>query len=203
MSSIIKSIESAVPITALIAIILFIVREILDLIKSRRKSFRSRKALKMLLAYELELNYWSLKSLFNLMKKLAEYESINDVELLINKGIETNYTVKIEEKRTGEWTGQAVPPFYFDRFEKLLLPVGELGENTYEKIQEAYSCLNELNDYRILVLNLFGSNEWLEFPEMTFDYLSGKSTEFEKYYKQLNMAYKSLTGKELTKHRLE
>ncbi len=203
MGCIVKTLESAIPITALIAISLFIVREILDLIKSKRKSARSKRALKMLLSYELELNFWSLKHFFNLIKNLSEYEALNEITLEIKKGIETNYTVKITEKRTDAFSGQAVPPFHFDRFEKLILSIGELGNASYEKLQKAYSCLNELDDYRIQALNLFGNTEWMDNPDLTFSFLSRKSREYEQYYQSLNSAYKALTGNELSKHRLD
>lgn len=191
------------PITVYAAIILFIIKECWEIVKAKRKSNKTKRTINILLKYEIELNFWSLKSFFKLVESLNEYESLDEIKLSLNKGIESNYCVKIKEPGGG-FSGQAVPPFHFERFNSLLFQIGELGERTYEKIQTAYSTLRELDDYRTQALNLFAGNyEWLEFPDMTFNFLKGKAKEYEDYYQDLNLAYLCITGGQLKEFRLE
>jgi hypothetical protein len=191
------------PITVYAAIILFIIKECWEIVKAKRKSNKTKRTINILLKYEIELNFWSLKSFFKLVESLNEYKSLNEIKLSLSKGIESNYSVKIKELGGG-FSGQSVPPFHFERFNSLLFQIGELGEETYEKIQTAYSTLRELDDYRTQALNLFAGNyEWLEFPEMTFNFLKGKAKEYDDYYQDLNFAYLCITGGQLKEFRLE
>jgi hypothetical protein len=194
--------DSAIPITALIAIVIFIIKELIESYRARKNRNRTKNTVSMLLSYELECNFWSVKSLFGLFNKLKEYRHLDEITLSLKKGIESNYSVKIENKH-GEWTGQAVPPFCHQRFDSLLVQISELGNETYEKLQDAYSCLNELEDYRAQVINLFAGEDWITFPDMTFDYLSMKAEEYDEYYRKLNDAYVCLTGNNLLNHRLD
>ena len=194
--------ETIIPITAFITILLFLVKEVIESFRTSKKRAHTKKTVSLLLSYEIERNYWSVKSFFNLLNKLNEFDNLNEITLTIEKGIESNYSVKIE-KSYDEWSGQAVPPFYNNRFNSLLVHIAELGEDKYKKIQDAYSALNELEDYRIQTLNLFSGNKWLTFPELTFDFLINLSKEYDDYYDKLNSAYICLTGKKLEKHRLD
>lgn len=194
--------EKLIPVTALITITIFLISQIIEGYKVHKKQKHSEKSVKLLLAYELERNFWSVKHFFHLLSELEKVHRFDEATLTLTKGIESNYSVTIEQK-SGEFTGQAIPPFYHSRFDALIIQVSELGEDTYEKIQEAYSSLNELDDYRIQALNLFDGNEWLSEPQLTFAYLGDKAKSYEAFYSKLNEAYVCLTGNELKKHRLD
>ena len=194
--------EIVLPITAFIAIAIFIIKEAIEGFKAKRTRENTKKTVSLLLAYELELNFWSVKHFFHLLSKLEKIEHLDDVTLTLRKGIESNYSVKIE-KPNGEFTGQAVPPFHHSRFNTLTVQVAELGEETYKKVQEAYSSLNELEDYRSQALNLFAGNEWLSEPEGTLAFLGYKSQSYNEFYSKLNEAYICLTGNQLKEHRLD
>jgi len=195
--------STILPITAMAAILIFIAKEILDFIKSRKRSKKTKEIVKLLLAYEIELNFWTLKNLFNLLTELNKYNSLDDLNLSIQKGIETNYSVKVRHINSDSLYGQAIVPFHTERFERVLFHIGELGEESYNKIQIAYSSLNELNDYRLQTINLFAKNEWIDLPDHTFAVLQSFSNNYDKYYQDLNSAYICLTGKKLTEHRLD
>jgi len=195
--------STILPITAMAAILIFIAKEILDFIKSRKRSKKTKEIIKLLLAYEIELNFWTLKNLFNLLAELNKYKSLDDLNLSIKRGIETNYSATIVHINNDSFYGQAIVPFHTERFERMLFHIGELGEKSYDKIQTAYSSLNELNDYRLQTINLFAKDEWIDLPNHTFDVLKGISNDYDKYYQDLNSAYMCLTGKQLKQHRLD
>lgn len=195
--------STILPITAMAAILIFIAKEILDFIKSRKRSKKTKEIIKLLLAYEIELNFWTLKNLFNLLVELNKYKSLDDLNLSIKRGIETNYSATIVHINNDSFYGQAIVPFHTERFERMLFHIGELGEKSYDKIQTAYSSLNELNDYRLQTINLFAKDEWIDLPNHTFDVLKGISNDYDKYYQDLNSAYMCLTGKQLKQHRLD
>ncbi len=191
-----------IPITAFIAIFLFISREILDLIKTKRKKKNTRSSIKLILKYEFERNFWSLKNLFQLWESLRQYESLKEIKLDLQKGIENNYSITVHEKSSQSWFNQALPPFYFDRFEKSILAVSELGSVSFEKIQNAYSALRELENLRNITLNLFAGVEWDEHPDISFNFLQTVPEDYDKYYEILNCAYFELSGTKLESHRL-
>jgi len=69
---IIQELGNWLPATVVVAIVLFLIKELLKLGRKRAERARKRSATKVLLAEELEKHHWALVSMFRILDSLQE-----------------------------------------------------------------------------------------------------------------------------------
>ncbi len=195
-----------IPITAAIAILLFIAREIFDLIKKRRQENNKRKAISFLLAEELKINYWSHVSLFRAYKQLAELiEQYPDAVYRVRTTRFDKDIFEYKEEPDDEfWSGHPIPKFINDKYKSLLPSLAELDIDCANILEKTYEQVAELEHFR-QTLVLFLANEDDEgevFHEMTKSFFIQKFTEEDDFYKTLNNGHVALVKEELKEWRL-
>ncbi|SBS66023.1 hypothetical protein [Vibrio splendidus] len=194
-------IGTLLPVTVVVAISLFILRECVDLVKKYREKQRKTRAIKLLLAEELERNHWALLTVFNVLKEIKEYtDEQKEVEysLIIARNGMEHYHAELEDGHSGS----GIFRFDFSVYEKLLVSIAELDEELFEAISATYTKTRELNHYRDTLLDYLSGEDLAPTPEMTKGFLCGLSEEEADYYGHLNDSYKLLTGSTLEKRRL-
>lgn len=186
------------PITALVAIVMFLCKETLEFFRKRRERKRKISAIKILLSEEIEKNHWALKQMFSAMqtlKDIPEFYPRSEVRLLVTRNGVEHFRVKKEPGDDYE-SGHPIPKFTFSMYEKLLPSLAELDSCLFEVIKCAYEELIELAHYRDILVSYLSGEEVHE-RELTRDFLADFSTKKADYYKDINIGYTALTGKEL------
>ncbi|EIO5095144.1 TPA: hypothetical protein ACMDP0_003685 [Vibrio parahaemolyticus] len=197
----IDKLGSLLPVTVVAAISLFILRECVDLIKKYREKQRKTRAIKRLLAEELERNHWALLTVFRVLKEIKDYtDEQKEVEysLIIARNGMEHYHAELEDGHSG----MRIFRFDFSVYEKLLVSIAELDEELFEAISSTYTKTRELNHHRDTLLDYLSREDLAPTPEMTRGFLCDLSEEKDDYYGYLNDSYKLLTGNTLEKKRL-
>jgi hypothetical protein len=194
---------SLLPITALIAVLVFICKEALEFFRRRNGDQRKLHALKALLARECKLNFWSIRTLRRIFSEVHTEEHENP-------------QIKVEGKRTpsgrpfarvvsddeGTESHIGIPKVHRELMSKLLLDVATLDKALYEVMEPAYDGLAEVEHVCESLLNVQDAPEFIG-QEGYLEGLAGYALdELKTAESALASLYKHCTGKPLTEHRL-
>ncbi len=191
------------PITVTAAIVLFAVKELLEIRRRRAERLRKTKAVKLLLSQELEKNHWALISFFRILDSLneAQNDAPNAVfSLHVARNGSEHFRMKENPKDESD-SGQWIPLFSTKLYEQLLATLAEYDQPLYEVVNQTYEDIFELIHYRE-VLTSFLAGETLAPVDMTYRFLADMAEEKNEYYNGLNKAYCALTGNDLKASRL-
>jgi len=185
------------PITVVIAIVLFVAKEILETIKKWNERKRRIRAMKLLFAEELELNHWVWKSMQTLILGI--------------KGELPGAKFQIKESRSGAerfecirpgrsaW-GQGFPPVQDERYHKLVVDVASMDKEFYSLVSCCYKAIADLKHFRNGIYS-YVDDEGDE-TEHREGFLSYVESGLPQVYKSMNELYKYCTGNELESCRL-
>lgn len=140
------------PATALVAILIFFVKEYLE--GRRRKSADARKvqALKKVLARECQLNFYAIGRLRDTLTEMQESGVTEDATRLpLSKSSAGGYVYMITD-HTGSGSGGALVGIQRDSLLKYLVEIAALNEDLYSKCEIALDGLSEADHvYQSLV----------------------------------------------------
>lgn len=194
---------SVLPITALIAIFIFVCKEVLEFIRRRSGDQRKLQALKALLARECELNLWTIKNLRRIFSEVHTVENENpqiSVEVLRTPSGRPFARVISDDEGTELHIG--IPKAHRELMSKFLLDVATLDKKLFEVMEPAYDGLAELEHIHESLLNVRDAPEFIG----SSGYLEGLAgyalDEIQNVENALSSLYMHCTGKALTKHRL-
>lgn len=186
--------SNAFPITVVAAIILFVVKEIVELFKRSRERARKISAYKALVAEELLKNAWSLKTLKRLCSELQD----PDLKAIEYKKSESGTERVIVRTTEGEHIN------YFWRihtsaFEKIMTDLAVSNTQLFQSAADVYSLLAEAKHVRESIIDFSA----FEMPKHLIRGLGdyGNST-LEKADAAIKKVYKEYTGKEMVGHKL-
>lgn len=190
------------PITAAIALFLFIVKELLDLLKKRAERLRKIQAIKILLAEELEKNYWTFRSMFRILDEIQIHEESDTVKFYMETS--RNGTELFRKKDDYGISGSGIPKFQTSTYEKLLLSLAELDIALFEIVRDTYAEIIELAHYREVLIDFLSGSVLDEDDDIESNkaFLSQFADEKDDSYHILNEGYKALTGNNLKVWRL-
>ncbi|HCG9876123.1 TPA: hypothetical protein NJ716_003109 [Vibrio parahaemolyticus] len=197
----VSKLGSLLPVTVVVAIALFVLREVVDLIKKHREKQRKTKAVKLLLAEELERNHWALSTVFRVINEIKQYtdeKKVVEYSLVIARNGKEHYHAEFEEGHSG----LAIFRFDFSVYDKLLVSIAELDEQLFEALSSTYTETRELNHYRDTLLDYLSGEDLAPNREMTLGFLCGLADDEVLYYEHLNSSYQLLTGQKLERKRL-
>lgn len=194
---------SILPVTALIAVLVFISRETLEFIRRRNGDRRKLHALTALLARECELNLWSIKTLRRIFSEINTDES-GDSQILaeIERTLSGRSFAKIVSDDGGIEAHIGIPKVHRELMSKFLLDVATLDKGLFEVMEPAYDGLAEVEHVRESLMNVQDAPEFIGQD----GYLKGLARyaldELQQAENALAKLYTYCTGKPLTKHRL-
>lgn len=191
------------PITVTVAIALFLVKEMLEILRKRKERQRKTNAAKLLLSQELEKNHWALVSFFRILNdmKEAETEAPRAVfRLHVARNGSEHFRMREEPEDKNE-SGSWIATFDTSLYEKHLATLAEYDEALYNVVNETYEEIFELIHHRE-TLTSFLAGESVAPSDMTRHFLSDMAAEKDDYYNALNKSYRVLTGKDLKEWRL-
>lgn len=186
--------SNAFPITVVAAIVLFVIKELVELIKKTRDKSRKISAYKALIAEELLKNAWSLKTLKRLclelqdpdLKAIEYRKSESGTERVIvrtNEGEHVNYFWKIHTAA----------------FEKVMTDLAVSNAQLFQSAADVYSLLAEAKHVRESIIDFSAFEMPRHLIRGLGDY--GNST-LEKADISVKKVYREYTGKELVGHKL-
>lgn len=193
------------PITVMVAVLLFIIRELIDKVKRRRQDKNKKKAISYLIGEEIKINYWSLTSLFRAYEQLSQLFEVAPNAIYRVKTTRFNKDIfeYKEEPEDEIWSGHPIPKFINDKYNLLLPSLAELDIELADKLETTYQNIAELEHFR-QTLVLFLANEDYEevFHNMVKHFIQNFIEEKDEYFEKLNKVYVDLVGEDLTKWRL-
>lgn len=125
-----------IPITAVIALMIFILKEIIEARRRWQADKRKRKASCTLLAEEIERNTWTLKLIKRLIEDCvtAHNEKTLNAVKLIKEEVTGDIRFQLEWKN-GKYESNKLFHVHVDRLERLIHGIAELDEVLFEKAQ--------------------------------------------------------------------
>lgn len=194
-------IESLLPGTALVAIVLFIAREGLEAKRRSDTKKRTLRGLKLLFARECQLNYWASHSLGETLREIRELAAKNRLRdiRIEERPVEGPYFVlRNDEGVSHSWP---IPEVHREELNKRLVEVAGLEEKLFTIYEAVVDQLAELENVRVQLA--FGTGSA---PISRDDFLLGLAeyggNVIERTDLALKALYKECTDKELTEWRL-
>lgn len=197
------NLSNLVPITAVVAVTIFLSKEVLEGRRRRQADSRKIDAIKRLLARDCELNAWTIKSLVQIYQKTQseineEYGYIYSVvrEPSGKHIFKTDYP-------DGDPSGATpIPPVYRETISKHLLDIATLNEEFLHVAEAAYDALAEVQHVRDYLLGIEPNSPNSLDREIDMGLAEYALEELRDAKAPLDALYLFCTGKELTKHRL-
>lgn len=197
VSTILSKLSSALPATVVAAIALFTTKEIFEFFRRRNERRRKLNAVKLLLAEEIERNYWTHTSMFRLLDNLKEVSESNpeaQFRLHVARDGSEHFRLKVDGEDSFE-SGQWIPRFSDEQYKKLLPTLAELDETLFSRVKNTYSELADLGHYRNILVSFLAGEDEPPGRDHTLAFLVGLSDERDDYYADLNGAYSALVGR--------
>lgn len=136
---------SILPATAFAAVILFVIREILEFAKRRASDRRKIKALKALIARELEQNMFALRGLNYILNSMADAKKCDPKhELQIVVDAIGGRRFRRLDPQFGLLESDPLPVIRNEYMGKYLLDVAVLSDELFTKLEAAYDSTSEL-----------------------------------------------------------
>lgn len=192
-----------VPITALVAVLVFIFKEIFEYVRRRSGDRRKMRALTALLARECELNYWTVKALRTIFSEVHTTENPNPqtkVTVERTRSGRPYANIVFDESRTE--THAPIPVVHRELMSKFLLDVAMLDRKLFEAMEPAYDSLATVEHVRESLVNVQDAPQYIG-EEGFLEGLAGYAlNELRDAEAALGVLYQHCTGSELKKHRL-
>lgn len=204
VSSVEKQNSSFLPITVIVAIILFLIKETLEMFKRKAADKRKISAMKTLFSRECEKNLYiinSLRNAFSMINKANDEHSDIIIEAKFSE-YDKSY-LSITETADGKISehGFRITDVYLEVMEKNLMEAAIIDSVFFKRLEAAFDSLVELEHIRDSFINIENMEKIVE-----HDLLPGLADygleELEHIYSSLNVLYKYCTGSELVDSRL-
>ncbi len=173
------------------AIVLFILREGLEYYRKNKGQERKLYAAKSLLAFEAERNYYSQKTIFNVIRDIKEHHELNTNSkyyAIISSAGDARYCRR-DDGDEHVSSGMQVPKLHMSELDRWLPTIAELDKKLFEKVMAMYLTMLELEHLRSSLMRYLLNEEeegqfWLEgFSEYALGHTEEMEKSFKDYYK--------------------
>jgi hypothetical protein len=198
----VEVLANIVPITVLVAVTLFFVKEIVEAIRRYSGDFRKKGAFRTLLARECELNHWTIKSIKRIVETIRD-ESAKEPQTKFSFIFPRSGKVLFRcEHPDAEWkSGSALAEVHKDLMGKYLLDVATLDKKLFASLQVAYDALANLEHVRESLI-YFVAPEDEQDKDHLYGFVGYALSELDDIYGDLAALYLQCTGQKLETHRL-
>jgi hypothetical protein len=198
-----QTFTSWLPATALVAVIIFVVKELLEVWRRYSSESRKLKAIKELLARECELNHWAIRSLRSIADELNAVADLDSVEAFsIEYAKSGRIYACIDSEAEGNYSKTAIPVIHKEQLTKHLLEVATLDKALFGLVEPALTAVAKLEHVRESLLYHGSSEE----GDMARSHAQGFSEYATKEIEDARLAifalYRACTGRELSDIRL-
>lgn len=191
------------PISAVVAVIVFFIKETLEFFRRRGADKRKLSGLISLLARECELNLWTIKALRNIIGSFPTDEFPDpQFRISIQRRPSGRPYARIYSNDDGAESHSGIPQVHRELMSKFLLEVATLDRKLFDVMEPAYDGLAEVEHVRESLLNVEDESQFLP-PDQYLAGLAAYATdELKDAEAALGRLYTYCTGKPLTTHRL-
>jgi len=194
---------SIIPITALVAIVIFVAKEVIESFRRYGADRRKVQALRTLLARECELNLWTIKLLRGIVLPFSTPDDPSTPKALsvgVTGGGVPYAKISSED---GTYVAQmGVPPVHRELMSKFLLDIATLDKLLFSFTEPAYDELAEVEHVRESLLNINDRPEQIPAREFVLGFSQYAVDVLQKAERRLGALYVHCTGKPLEQHRL-
>ncbi|GHA09586.1 hypothetical protein [Oceanisphaera arctica] len=180
-----------------VAILLFLAKEVIEVIRKRNARFRKENALKTLLSEEVELNHWTWLKVRSLIEVVKEEPESTEFSIITSTSGKELFQYVREDNGGG---GQAFPPVYETLINKLIVDVAELDKEFYVAAIDYEKALAELSHLRA------GAYDFIHETQQGRHYTDGfteyASDELPDIFDSMEAFYRVCGHTKLEKHRL-
>lgn len=194
-------ITSFIPITVVAAVIIFLVKEILELIRRRRADVRRIAGLKTMLAREIELNNWTIKALKMTLQAVEhglEEQPPDQFFINFEKFGRAVFKVVRSNRGPASWP---IPEVHGAIISRYMFDAASLDRELFRSLQSTYDAISELQHLRESLIS-YVMNEDTDFPDFLSGFVEYARKELSKIQSPLSSLYQICTGQELIEHRL-
>ncbi len=190
---------SLLPITVIVAITIFLVKEGLEQWRKHQGVQHQILAIKLMLADEIERNNYTLNTLRRTLIKIKDGNEKCEVSL----GSTSSGSLRIEFKESADDFGTSWPVPNISRtvFNKTFVQLASLNIELFNEAKNAYESISEIEHVRNSLIDNIDEKEWhpdgflVAFSEYGIE-------ELVNAYINLSKLYKACTGNELEKNKL-
>lgn len=191
------------PITAIIAVVIFLIKESLEFGRRRLGDQRKLRALKALCARECELNYWTIKQLRSVLKEIPTAENGNSqIFVHIEKTAGGRPYARIHSDDGGTEHHTGIPEVHRETMSKFLLEVAMLDRSLFDLLEPAYDRLAEVAHVRESLLAIDEHPRFLTRDAYLEGFAGYGLSKLQESESALKALYFHCAGKALEKHRL-
>lgn len=183
------------PVAAVTAIVLFLLRELFEYLKRRASDSRATKAFLMLIAHECELNNWSIKTTKNILASIQENIAANP-ETKFTLQILRNGEMRFGFSRGDTGGGQGLFPPHTDMHKRVLVDAAKLDRKLYKLVRENLDEITELEHIQRSLVHYLTTDS--EFDLAHFDsFVEWALENIPPIEANLAETYRECTGKKL------
>lgn len=194
------NVSDLLPVTALVAIAVFIAREVLEWRRRSKAEARKIQAVKMILARECELNFSTIRRLQYIFSHASVIDEENSRRKLLIEERPDGHLARMFDEDDLEAT-VPVPEVHRETVAKMLIETAGLERNLFLNVEAAHDALSETEHVRSSLIHIHETEKETgnEMVSGLADYATGELKNAEEALKKL---YRFCTGEELTKARL-
>ena len=184
-------------ISAIVAIALFLIKEIIEFFRKKHARKRKTGALKVLLSEEIKINYWTWLKIEDLVTIVKEKPKTTQYQIITSaSGTERFVWLRPD----GGGGGQSFPSVQDDVSTKLITEIAELDKNFYSSAISYSKGLAELKHLRNGAYDFIHETAQGEhYAEGFCDYALDELPEINNNLRKL---FKECTGKDKLEHRM-
>lgn len=187
-------IDSILPVSVLAAVVLFIVKEIVEFFKRSTERQRKISAYKILLSEELEKNLWTLNYLTSICHAIDDEHFTGISYRRTPSGSEQ---VAVHVGREGGYG--PLWNVYSSIFDKAVVDLAVIDKKLFEKSKTTYECLAEARHIRNSIVRICEDESLNEYVQTFPGYALGVLKEATD---ALDALYIECTGKKLDRPKL-
>lgn len=200
-------INTIIPASVLVAVLLFIVREGLDLLKRRRSDARRIEAIKKIIARELELNFGTIKNIREIVARATEClsDEQQEVEATLSFAITRNdfgqaiFSMYVDGNIFSQFPIRKV---HTELLAKYMIDIAVLDDTLSAQAEAAYDAQMELAHVQNSILQHLNPDHQEYEQERAKPFCEYATAELERVYAALNDLYVACKGVRLAKDRL-
>lgn len=194
----ISNIGQFLPATVVGAIVLFIIKEIIESVRRYRTNGRKRKAVRRLISDEIERNYWVIKSFKNHLDNVDMAFSEQGYNLQIKRDALGRRHLRLSHEKEG-YSQSPILNAQSQVISSNLFNVADVDEEVFPLVLEVSDSLRSVDHLVDSLIEQVESEDEYRHLDGFAEYARGELNEAEAALVKL---YKKITGSNVIEHRV-
>ncbi|MCW7494731.1 hypothetical protein ND861_18880 [Leptospira sp. 2 VSF19] len=190
--------ENFLPITATIAITIFVAKEIIEYFKRKKNDKNKLNAIKNFLGQEIhQLSYDIRNSSFILSNYIDTFRNFKNLSYEIVTLKNDKYQFRVADETSEHFSSSTFPTFSNIWYEKTALLIAELDFKLFQEIQKFYNDTLDFKHKQELIIETLTHNSPTFNEEQIIEYFEMTSEENKEYLDAAYKIYNRVTGEKI------